>query len=98
MLRTSQFAKPDELLGITIYRALRDKVLTEKATDVALDFLLTVVKLKWLPFGLGNKLVRRVLDPLVPEKLLALVKHLILWAGLATEQDFLRMDSPMRVG
>ena len=92
MLRVSDFAKADEPMAIAAYRFLRDKVLTEAMTDTALDFLKDTIKIKWLPFS--GWLISKVIDPLVPEKILELIEALILRAGWATERDFETMNSP----
>jgi hypothetical protein len=94
MLRVSDFAAPDEPMAIAVFRFFRDKLITEATTDLALEFLKDKIKIKWLPFS--GWIVNRVLDPLLPEKLLGLIKHLILVTRLATETDFIHMDSPLR--
>lgn len=94
MLKVSEFAKDDEPMAIAAYRFLRDKILTETTTDFAMDFLLSKIKVKYVPFG--NWMVRKVIDPMLPEKLLELIYQLILKTGMATHSDFLRMDSPLR--
>lgn len=93
-LKVSDFAGADEPMAIAAYRFLAERIFTEESTDFAMEFLLSKVKIKYVPFG--NWLVKKILDPLLPEKILELIKSLILRTGLATHADFNRINSPLR--
>ncbi len=74
-------------MGVATYRFLKSKVITEATTDVAINFLTEKIKIKWIPFG--GAIVGKVLDNMLPEKLLEMLKYLMIRVGMATQSDFI---------
>ena len=91
-MRVIDFALPDEKASMMVYRFLREKILTEENSDAGIGFLLSIVKIRWIPFA--GKIIEKVLDQLFPQVLLRLIRFLILRTHLATEEDFRKLDSP----
>lgn len=92
MRTLAQSGKLNEPMGDAVYRFLRDEVLTEENTDLALEWLEgKIPKVKIFGFiPLPTHMVIGVIDKLIPEKLLEMILHLMEAKGLTSER---RMES-----
>jgi len=98
MMRTlAQSGKLNEPMGDAVYRFLRDEVITEETTDLAIEWIkakIPPIKLFGfipLPISLGAKMM----DKMLPDKLLEMILHLMESKGLTSAR---RIDSPFSNG
>lgn len=85
-MRVSDFTQPTENMAEASYRFLAEKILTEENTDFAIDLLLGIVPARVGIIPIPKFIIRRILDSLIPEQILAIISKLMEKGGWTTER------------
>lgn len=72
----AEFAKLDDSMVEATVSFIGKHLLTEEKTDLAIEYLLNNVPMKIGPIPIPKAIARRVLDHLLPEKLLDMLVYL----------------------
>ena len=81
------YIQPEEPIGEAVLRFLEAEVLTEAGTDAAIQWLVDRSRgLKLWGIPIPMRVVGVVLDALLPEKLLAMIRERLIVTGYITER------------